>query len=40
MKFKQYLMTEKLPAGWDKSSVEKFAKSVGKDADEKGFFDA
>lgn len=39
MKFKQYL-TEKLPSGWNKESVKKFAKTIGKEADEKGFFDA
>ena len=26
--------------GWDDSSVEKFGKTIGKDAKEKGFFDA
>jgi len=35
----KYLITEKLPAGWDRSSVIKFAKTIGKKADEKGFFD-
>lgn len=35
----KYLLTEKLPSGWDRDSVLKFAKSIGKDVDEKGFFD-
>lgn len=35
-----YLISEsKLPKGWSKDSVAKFAKTIGKNADEKGFFD-
>ena len=35
----KYLVSEKLPKGWDKESVGKFAKTIGKNPDEKGFFD-
>lgn len=45
MKFREYLEEkigfERLPKGWTKKSVEKFAKSLAKkEATEKGFFDA
>ena len=39
-KFDKHLLTEKLPEGWTKDSVEKFAKTIGKDVDKEGFFDA
>ena len=35
----KHLLTE-LPAGWDKSSIEKMGKTIGKDPGEHGFFDA
>lgn len=47
MKFKEYLTElgfKKYPKGWDESSVKKFAEtlsnSIGKNPNEKGWFDA
>jgi len=47
MRFKQYINEtgfKKYPKGWNRSSVRKFAKTIsknmGKDVDEKGWFDA
>jgi len=43
MRFKKFLYETvygKLPKGWDKSSVEKLSKKIGKKPNEKGFFDA
>ena len=37
--YEKHLKTE-APEGWDKESVAKFGKSIGKSPDEKGFFDA
>lgn len=33
----KHLLTE-LPKGWDKSSIEKMGKTIGKDPGEHGFF--
>lgn len=38
--YEKYLLTEKLPPGWDKESVMKFAKTIGNSVDKEGFFDA
>lgn len=35
----KYILSEKLPKGWNKKSLEKFSKTIGKKPDEKGFFD-
>jgi hypothetical protein len=43
MKFKDYINEAgftKYPAGWDRDSVIKFAKTLSKDPTSKGFFDA
>ena len=37
----KYLIQEKgMPKGWTKDSISKFAKTIGKSPDEKGFFSA
>ena len=38
--YDKHLLTEKLPSGWTKDSVEKFAKTIGKNLDKEGLFDA
>lgn len=38
--YKKYLVEKGMPDGWTKGSIEKFANTIGKKPDEKGFFDA
>jgi hypothetical protein len=38
--YEKYLVEKGMPKGWDKSSIDKIAKTIGKEPDEKGFFDA
>jgi len=36
----KYLIEKGMPKGWDKSTISKVSKKIGKAPDEKGFFDA
>jgi len=39
-KYIQETINGKLPKGWDKDSVKKLSKKIGKNPGDKGFFDA
>lgn len=38
--YERYLIEKGMPDGWDEKTIAKISKTIGKDPDEKGFFDA